>query len=268
MTDFTGRVAVITGAANGMGEATARLFADAGATVVIADIDVERSHMVESEIRAGGGDAHAIPTDIRDPMHVQALTDAVATRWGRIDVLDNNAASLELTANDGDVLNLDPELLLDTLRGNLVGAFRVTKSLLPMMLEQGGGAIVNIASVSGMAGEPALTAYGVSKAGIIQLTRAISTQYAGRGVRCNAIAPAFVKTRNNEQYADPVFVDVYNRNMPTGHTADPIDIAQLVLFLGSDESRMVTGHVIAADGGLTDSSPITADFRELNQRQA
>lgn len=262
MSDYSykGRVAVVTGGASGIGEATARLLAEFGATVVIADIDRQRASLVAAQIGEVGGDAHSIPTDIREEEEIKQLVNAISGRWGRADILVNNAASLELTEFDGDVLNLSPQVFLDTVRGSVFGAFLMSKALLPLMLDRGSGSIVNIASVSGMAGEPALTAYGVAKAGVIQLTRALSTQYARRGIRANAIAPAFVNTRNNETYASPVFVDVYRRNMSTGFTAETIDIARLVAFLASEDSRMVAGHVIAADGGLTDTSPISADY--------
>ena len=139
MTDFADRVVLVTGGANGMGEATAHTFAKAGATVVIADFDAERAPLVESQIRADGGDAHAIITDIREPAQVAALVDEIARRWGRVDVVHNNAASLELTVSDKDVLGTDPQLLLDTMRGNVYSMFCVTRAALPLMLVRGAG---------------------------------------------------------------------------------------------------------------------------------
>jgi NAD(P)-dependent dehydrogenase (short-subunit alcohol dehydrogenase family) len=262
MTNFADRIVLVTGGANGMGEATAHTFAKAGATVVIADFDTERSPLVESEIRAGGGDAHAIITDIREPAEVAALVDEIARRWGRVDVVHNNAASLELTTSDKDVLGTDPQLLLDTLRGNVFSMFLVTRAVLPLMLAKGAGSIINVASVSGLAGELQLTAYGISKAAVVQFTRAVSVQYGKRGIRCNAIAPALVKTRNVEKYGTPEAADIYVRNMSTPFAAEPQDVANVVFFLGSDEARLVTGHVIPVDGGLSDSSPIAADYRD------
>ena len=164
MTDFADRVVLVTGGANGMGEATAHTFAKADATVVIADFDIERAPLVESQIRADGGDAHAIITDIREPAQVAALVDEIARRWGRVDVVHNNAA--------------------------------------------------------------------------------------------------LVKTRNVEKYGTPEAADIYIRNMSTPHAADPQDVANVVLFLSSDEAKMITGHVIPVDGGLSDTSPIAADYRD------
>ncbi len=262
MQDFSTKVAIVTGGANGMGEATARLLAQRGATVVIADKDAERSALVAGEIAAAGGAVAAIPTDIREVDQVEALFAQVRERWGRVDVLDNNAAGLDLTAEDPDVLGLTPGLLMETLQANVLGAFLMTRAALPLMLERGSGAIVNIASVSGMAGELSLTAYGISKAALIQLTRATAIQYGDRGIRCNAVAPAYVRTSNNEEYAPPELDGIYARAMATPETAEPADIAAVVAFLASDAARMVTGHVVPVDGGVAASSPIVADFRD------
>lgn len=262
MQDLSGRVAIVTGGADGIGEATARALARGGAAVVIADKNTERSPQVAADIIAAGGEALAVATDVSVPEQIDALIAQTRDRWGRIDILDNNAAALELTADDGDVLTVRPDVLTGTLQGNLVAPYLMTRAVLPLMLEQGGGAIVNIASVSGMAGEPGLTAYGIAKAGLIQLTRAVATQYGKSGIRCNAVAPAFVRTRNNEIYAPPRFGAIYRRNMVTPDTARPQDVAEVVAFLVSDAAKMISGHVVPVDGGLTDSSPISADYRE------
>lgn len=263
MTNFSGRVAIVTGGANGMGEATAHTFASRGATVVIADKDTERSPLVESEIRAAGGDAHSIVTDIREQDQVVALVEQVKERWGRIDAVDNNAAGLDLTANDPDLLGLEADHLMETLRANVLGMFLVTKAVLPTMLEQSKGSIVNMASVSGMAGESSLSAYGISKAAVIQFTRQIAVQYGKQGIRANAIAPAFVNTRNNKEYASQEFADVYLRHMLSTGGAEPQDIANVVVFLSSDEAALINGHVVPVDGGITEVSPIVADVRGL-----
>jgi len=262
MTGLAGRVAIVTGAANGMGERAAHTLAARGATVVIADKDADRAPLVEKEIKAEGGDALAVVTDVSDEKQVRALVDTVVERFGRIDFLDNNAAALELTGQDPDVIGLDPAVFLGTMRGNVFAPFLCCKYVLPVMLERGGGSIVNMASVSGMAGELTLTAYGISKAAVIQLTRAVATQYGKHGIRCNAIAPAYVRTRNNEIYAPPELAGIYARNMATASVADPQDIADLVGYLASDESRLITGQVIPVDGGITGSSPIVADYRD------
>lgn len=263
MSDFDGRVAVITGGANGMGERVAHTLAERGAVVVVADRDAERAPLVEKEIRDAGGEAHAYVVDVSVESQVQELMADVASRFGRIDVLDNNAAALELTAEDPDLAALETSVLMGTLAGNVVGPFLCTKYVLPTMLAQGGGSIVNMASVSGMLGETSLSAYGISKAAVIQLTRATATQYGKQGVRCNAVAPALVMTRNTTEWMPPEFKDVYLRNSLTPYVGAPQDIAEVVAFLASDASRYMTGHVIPVDGGVAAASPIVADRRDL-----
>jgi NAD(P)-dependent dehydrogenase (short-subunit alcohol dehydrogenase family) len=260
MTDFTGRVAVITGGASGIGESTAHTFAQAGAIVAVLDRDSERAALVRSEIVAAGGDAHSFILDLREEDGVRATIDAIISRFGRIDVLDNNAAALELTADDADILNCSAVTFTESIRGDLLPAFLMTKYVLPVMVEQGAGSIINISSVTGMAGEPWLTAYGVAKAGLIQLTRATATQYSRLGV--NAIAPSYVTTRNNENLVPKELKSIYEHNVLTARVVNPQDIANMALFLGSDESTMITGHVIPVDGGITASSPIVSGFRD------
>ncbi|MCW2771798.1 MAG: hypothetical protein JWN91_124 [Nocardioides sp.] len=263
MSEFEGKVAVVTGGANGMGERVAHTLAERGAVVVIADRDGERTPLVEREIRAAGGDAHGFVVDVSVEDQVRDLMTEVVRRFGRIDVLDNNAAALELTAEDPDIAALETSVLMGTLTGNLVGPFLCTKYALPAMLTQGGGSIVNMASVSGMLGETSLSAYGMSKAAVIQLTRAVATQYGKQGVRCNAVAPALVMTRNTTEWMPPEFKDVYLRNSLTPYIGAPQDIAEVVAFLASDRSRYMTGHVVPVDGGIAAASPIVADRRAL-----
>ncbi len=267
MTDFGGRVVVITGGANGMGETTAHTFARAGATVVIADVDTERSPLVESEVRAAGGDCHSIETDVREPEQVAALAAQVAERWGRVDVLHNNAASLALCAEDHDVLTTDPALFMETLRGNVFSMFLTTQAFLPLMLERRAGSIVNIASVSALAGEMNLVSYGTSKAAVVQLTRSTAVQYGKLGIRANVIAPAVVNTPNVKVYGTKRGEEIYTRSMATPHVAVPQDVADAVFFLGSDEARMITGQVLCVDGGLTASQPIAPDYRDWYAEQ-
>lgn len=261
--EFDGKVAVVTGGANGMGERVAHTLAARGAVVVIADRDGERTPLVEKEIREAGGEAHGTVVDVSDEAQVVGLVSEVTTRFGRIDILDNNAAALELTADDPDIAALETSVLMGTLVGNVVGPFLCTKHVLPTMLAQGRGSIVNMASVSGMLGETSLSAYGISKAAVIQLTRAVATQYGKQGVRCNAVAPALVMTRNTTEWMPPEFKDVYLRNSLTPYVGQPQDVAEVVAFLASDASRYMTGHVIPVDGGIAAASPIVADRRDL-----
>lgn len=259
--EFQDRVAIVTGGANGMGERVAHTLAARGATVVIADKDGPRAELVEQEIIEAGGRAHAIVADVSIEEQVAELVDKVFTDHGRIDVLDNNAAALELTAEDPAVADLDAEVFMNTMRGNLLGPFLCCKYTIPKMLATGGGSIVNMASVSGMLGETSLTAYGISKAAVIQLTRAVATQYGKQNIRCNAVAPALVMTRNTTEWMPKEFKGIYLRNSLTPYVGDPQDIANVVAFLASDAARYMTGHVHPVDGGIAAASPIVADRR-------
>lgn len=263
MGEFTGRVAIVTGGANGMGERVAHTLAAEGSTVVIADKDVDRSKLVVAEIVEAGGDAVSIPADVSQEQQVAALVDEVVRRYGRIDILDNNAAALELTAVDPDLLGVTTDVFMRTLRGNVLGPFLCTKYVLPVMLKQGAGSIVNMASVSGLAGETSLTAYGISKAAVIQLTRSTAVQYGKRGIRCNAIAPSIVLTRNTDEWSSQAVKDAYLRHSATPYLGRPQDIANVVAFLVSDKARYMTGHVIPVDGGIHAAQPIAADCRGL-----
>jgi len=259
---FIGRVAVVTGGANGMGEATARLLAEEGAHVAILDRDAERTPAVVESIAAAGGSVESFIIDVRDEDQVSDAVGRIAHMRKRIDILDNNAAALELAAHDGDLLSVDAELLLESVRGDLLPNFLLTKHVLPHMIAQSRGSIVNIASISGMMGELSLTAYGIAKAGVIQLTRATAVQYARHGVRCNAIAPSYVTTRNNAMYAPVEFAEIYANVTPLPRAVAPEDVAAAVAFLASDASSLVTGHILPVDGGVLAASPIVPGFRE------
>jgi NAD(P)-dependent dehydrogenase (short-subunit alcohol dehydrogenase family) len=259
--ELDGKVAIVTGGANGMGEAVAHELAGNGAIVVIADIDTERAALVEKEIREAGGQAHAIVTDVREEEQVRALVEQVTSRFGRIDFLDNNAASLELTAQDPDIVGLDPDILAQTLRGNLIAPFLMCRHVIPVMVENGGGSIVNMASVAGMTADVALSAYAMSKAGVIELTRLVAVQYGKQGVRCNAIAPATILTRNVDAYMPDDYRAAYIRNSATTYLGTPQDVSGLVAFLASDRARYMTGHVLPVDGGITAALAVVADRR-------
>ncbi|MEU7814980.1 SDR family oxidoreductase [Pseudonocardia sp. NPDC049154] len=260
MFDFTDRVVIVTGAANGMGEVTAHSFAAAGATVVMIDRDAERTPLVEEAVRAAGGTATSFVADVQEEGLVQEIVEKVVADHGRIDVVDNNAAAIELGAQETPVGDMSGDFLLATMRGTALPGMLLTRHVLPVMVAQGGGSIVNIASVSGIAGETFMTAYGMAKAAVIQLTRSTAVQYGRHGIRCNAIAPAFVATRNNDLYAPPELRKVYERNVPLGFVAQPRHIADTALFLASDHAAYISGQVIAVDGGLSASAATNADM--------
>jgi NAD(P)-dependent dehydrogenase (short-subunit alcohol dehydrogenase family) len=260
MTDYEGKVAVITGGANGMGAAVVRTLAAKGVSVVIADKDKERSEAVAAEVGGAGGDVLSLPMDVSDEEQVQQLIATVIERYGKIDFLDNNAAAIDLTSQDPRLTELSTEILRATLDVNLLGPFFLCKYTIPHMVANGGGSIVNMASITGLAGEPSLTAYGISKRAVMQLTVAVAAQYGKEGVRCNAIAPGLVQTPNVLANASDL-IPIYERHSMTSFVGVPQDLANLVAFLLSDESRYITGQLIRADGGLTVANPILADLR-------
>jgi NAD(P)-dependent dehydrogenase (short-subunit alcohol dehydrogenase family) len=268
MLDFSKKVVIVTGGANGHGEAAARTFAKRGASVVIADKDGERTPLVVKAIEDDGGDAYGVVMNIRDEKQVADLVQRVVDRYGKINVLDNNAAAMELVADDNELAKTSTELFSETLSINVMGTYFMCKYVIPHMVENGGGAIINISSISGILGETWHTAYNTSKGAIIALSLAVAAQYGKLGVRCNAVAPSFVKTRNVEEHAPPVYEDIYKRNSMTPFVADPQDIANVVVFLASDEARYMTGHVVYADGGIAAVNPILADLREVAAGEA
>jgi NAD(P)-dependent dehydrogenase (short-subunit alcohol dehydrogenase family) len=257
-----GRVAIVTGGGNGMGERAAHTLAARGAAVIIIDRDPANGTRVADAIAADGGTVEYIHADVTVEDDIRQFVTAIEAKYGRIDVLDNNAAALELTATDGNVVDTSLETFTKTLAADVGGPFLVSKHVIPVMLKNGGGSIINMSSLSGLGGELTLTSYGVAKAGVMQLTRATATQYGHLGIRCNSIAPSYVSTANNNQYAPPQLEGIYERQTPSASVVDPQQVADVVAFLASDASRQINGHVIPVDGGFVAASSIVPDFRD------
>ena len=256
------KVALVTGGAKGVGEATALTLAAQGASVVVADLDAEAGERVVRTIRSSGGRAAFAEADVAEEAGAARVVAVAESRFGGVDVLNNNAAAVGLQRDDGPLLDTSLETFRKTLEINVGCYFLMSKAALPSMIERGGGSIVNISSITALRGELRLTAYGASKAAIVQLTRAVSTQYAGQGVRCNAIAPSYVSTAGNEERVPAALRSAYLRQTPAGELVSPQNIADLVAFLAGDASRLISGQLVPIDGGLTSASPITADFRD------
>ncbi|MGK0741909.1 SDR family NAD(P)-dependent oxidoreductase [Leucobacter sp. Z1108] len=256
------RIAIVTGGGNGIGERSAHTLASRGAQVIVLDPDVANAQRVVDDITKQGGRAELIGTDATNEDEVQAALEVIVQRHGRIDILNNNAAVLALTTGDLSVIDTPHDHFIEALRANLGGPYLMCHHVIPIMLRNGGGSIVNIASVSGMFGEPNLTAYGIAKAGVIQLTRAIAAQFGPQGIRCNAVAPSYVTTPNNEIYAPPELSEAYLRCTPTGRLSAPQDIAEVVAFLASESARQINGHTLPVDGGLVAATSVTEELRE------
>ena len=251
MVRFDDRVAVITGAASGIGEATARLVASLGGAVVVADIDGARAGAVADEIVDDGGRATASTTDVSSEDQVEAMIETAIDVFGRLDVLHNNAAALgpDALGRDRDVVEMDVELWDRTQAITLRGVMLGCKHALPHMIAQGSGAIVNTASTAGQAGDFGRSAYGAAKAGVENLTRSVATMHGHHGVRCNAVAPGLVLSPAALAQLSEDQLAGFARHRLLAHTGEPVDIAWMVAFLASDQARYITGQTINVDGG-------------------
>jgi NAD(P)-dependent dehydrogenase (short-subunit alcohol dehydrogenase family) len=244
-----GRVAVVTGGGGGIGAATARLFAQDGAHVVIADTDTELAAAVVEEITASGGSAVAVATDVRDADEVADLARSVLDRFGRVDVLVNNVG--HWLRHPGNFVDTEPEFWDELYRVNLHHVFLVTHAFLPAMVDRQAGAIVNVSSVEGLRGYPEDPVYAALKAAVIGFTRSLAVQVGGSGVRVNAIAPDVTESLQ-VPYSRWLSADEqrqWPRWVPVGRMGLPEDQARVILFLASDLSAFVTGHTIPTDGG-------------------
>ncbi|OBI90747.1 SDR family NAD(P)-dependent oxidoreductase [Mycobacterium sp. 1245805.9] len=243
------RVAVVTGGGGGIGAATARLFAQHGARVVIADIDAQLAGRVVDEITASGGSGLAAVTDVRDEGQVGALARTVLDRYGRVDVLVNNVG--HWLRHPGNFVDTDPQLWDDLYRVNLHHVFLVTHAFLPAMIEQRAGAIVNVSSVEGLRGYPEDPVYAAFKAAVIHFTRSLAVQVGRDGVRVNAIGPDVTESLQvpYSQWLSPDEQTQWPQWVPVGRMGLPEDQARVILFLASELSAFVTGHTIPTDGG-------------------
>ena len=243
------RIAVVTGGGGGIGAATARLFADHGAQVVIADIDAELAQLTAEEITVSGGSAFAAATDVRDASQVADLARSVLERHGRVDVLVNNVG--HWLRHPGNFVDTDPQLWDDLYRVNLHHVFLVTHAFLPAMIGRRSGAIVNVSSVEGLRGYPEDPVYAAFKAAVIHFTRSLAVQVGRDGVRVNAIGPDVTESLQvpYSQWLSAEEQAQWPQWVPVGRMGLPEDQAQVILFLASDLSAFVTGHTIPTDGG-------------------
>ncbi|HME50024.1 SDR family oxidoreductase [Mycobacterium sp.] len=243
------RIALITGGGGGIGAATARLFAQHGARVVIADSDADRGEQTADEITAAGGSASAVVTDVRDADQVARLARSVLDRYGRVDVLVNNVG--HWLRHPGRFVDTDPQLWDELYRVNLHHVFLVTHAFLPAMVDRHAGAIVNVSSVEGLRGYPEDPVYAAFKAAVIHFTRSLAVQVGRDGVRVNAIGPDVTESLQvpYSQWLSAEEQTQWPRWVPVGRMGLPEDQAGVILFLASDLSAFVTGHTIPTDGG-------------------
>ena len=243
------KVCIVTGAGSGIGRASAIRFAEEGARVTAVDID---GAAVEATVQAIGPAAFAVQADVSVAAQVKAYTDATVERWGGLHVVFNNAG-----VNLPGVFHEATDAVIDrTLDVNVKGCIYGCRYAIPYMLAGGGGSLINTTSVNGLVAEPFLTIYATSKGAIVMLSKGIALDYAKRGIRCNALAPGWVDTPINYAHAEMLggLQEVYatiDSFQPIGRPGEPREIANVALFLASDESSFVTGSVIVADGGMT-----------------
>jgi len=250
--EFDGRVVVVTGAGSGIGRASARRFASAGATVVVNDVDAATAQSTVDEIVAAGGVAHTHAADVGDSAAVDALIDGAVERFGHLDVLHNNAGY----GLPGRVDNTSDETFAEMLRVNLCGVLYGTRAALRHMVGQRSGVIVNTASNAALGAPRDRAAYGSAKAGVISLTRSTAVENGRHGVRAVAICPGPIETPAFLRFApDP---DFYRSQIPIRRLGRPEDVAELAAFLASDRAGFLTGVAISLDGGL--SAKLSAPF--------
>ena len=253
------KVVLITGGAHGMGRATANRCGELGASVVAVDLNGEGVASVAAGIEADGGAAIAVTADLTLEDEVQAMIDAAIDRFGRIDGLHNNAYAIHAGAR-ADLANTTLEGWDWTIRTCLTSQFLCCRAVIPHMVRQGGGAIVNVSSGNGLAGGPRLAAYGVAKAGTIALTKYVATQYGKLGVRCNSIVPGWTLTFEGEEFT-PELQERYARGLPDvcmPRLAEPEDVARIVALLMSDDAAYLQGATIDVNGGLLAHLPGSA----------
>lgn len=262
MSRLAGKVGIITGAASGIGAVVAEAAAREGASVVVADVDGDAAERQAELIRSRGGTAAGVTVDIGDENSVQELIARTLTLYGQLDFVNNNAAATRLAGSvDVAVHRADALIWEQTMRINVIGTMLVIKHALAHMLERGQGAIINTSSGAALAGDLGHPAYGASKAAIITLTEYVATEYGKQGIRCNAIAPGLILTAAAQEAFTGPAAEMMLRHHLTPRLGTPEDVAAAVLFLASDESAFVTGHVLRVDGGLLAHQPYVADMR-------
>jgi meso-butanediol dehydrogenase / (S,S)-butanediol dehydrogenase / diacetyl reductase len=257
---YADKVVLITGAGRGIGRATASRLAGEGATLAILDRDEAAADAAAAALSEAGAKALALAADITERPAIEAAIERALGHFGRIDVLVNNAAR----ALKGNLEQTTPEDWVSELAGTLTGAFLVTRLVLPGMVERGRGAIVNVGSVNGLLalGNPA---YSAAKAGLLNFTKSLATEYGKNGIRANMVSPGTIRTESpswqKRQALDPDVFEKLARWYPVGRVGRPEDIAAAIAFLAADEAAFVNGANLVVDGGLTaGNAPMIAEL--------
>lgn len=260
-----GRVALVTGGAGGIGSATCRLLADRGARVAVADIDSDRAETVARDIRSSGREAVYVAVDLSREESILAMFETVIKRFGRLDIMDNNAAILtpELAQRDLDIGGMETDVWDICFAVNTRGTMLCCREALKIMERQRSGVIVNTASNLALQGNVIQAAYSASKAAVIQMTRSIATSHGRLGIRANTVLPGLTGSKTALENLPDRLLEIVREETLTPDLGDPVDIAHTVAFLVSDEARYITGQAIAADGGTSIHIPGYARLREF-----
>ena len=246
MTDWSGKVAIVTGGSRGIGLAIVRAFAAAGARVAVIATSAGSAERGAAAARDVGGEALAFAADVSDGARANEVVGEVVAAWGRVDILVNNAGitrdMLLMKMSDEDI-----DLVIDV---NLKGALRWARAVVRPMLKARSGAIINVSSIVGLVGSPGQSNYAGAKAGILGVTRSLAAELGGRGVRVNAIAPGYIQTDMTAELPETV-KDGSLQKIPLGRFGDAEDIAKGALFLASDDASYITGTTLVIDGGMS-----------------
>jgi 3-oxoacyl-[acyl-carrier protein] reductase len=245
MKRFEGKIALVTGASRGIGEAIARRLAGEGATVVAAARSADALEKVVSSIAAAGGKAFVLALDLADPASIESGVRAALAAHGQIDVLVNNAGVTE----DNLILRMSRDAWDRVLATNLTGVFLLTQAVVKSMVRKRYGRIVNVTSIVGLMGNAGQANYAASKAGLVGLTKSVARELASRNVTCNAVAPGFITTAMTEKMTDEARAALTGQ-IPLDRLGSADDVAAAVAYLASDEAAYVTGHVLNVSGGL------------------
>lgn len=262
---LAGRVAIVTGAAGGLGAEAAKVMASHGANIIIADINKTAAETVVSEIQGMGQSAFAIETDVSQEESVAEMVKETIRQFGRIDILHNNAAILSEAQRQGDldVINMDVEAWDRAMAVNLRGAMLCSKHTIPHMIKLNRGSVINATSGLGTMGDLTLSAYAASKAALIMLAKSIAAQYGKQGIRANALLIGLAPAENAHATMPPALLDIIRENHLTPELGTPRQIADAVAFLACDESSFVSGSVLSVDGGFCSHTPSMAAMRKM-----
>lgn len=241
------KVAIITGAGKGIGKAIARGYAKEGATVVLAARSLDLLQIIEREIKTAGGEALALPLDVRDPAGFQNVIEKTVSAYGRLDILVNNAG-ISMARSSEELSDEDWKNALET---NLFGVFYGCRAAARVMIPQGGGSIINVTSIYGMTAAPRRLAYCAAKAGANMLTKVLAAEWAKKNIRVNAIAPGYTRTELVDDVIEKgmISLEAIEKRTPMGRIAESEEMVGLAVYMASDEASYLTGSIVNIDGG-------------------